>query len=190
MKRQASRKRPLLRTLADGMVFVLLLVMVVLAARQGDWLSPESGQFTAVDGDSLRKGSDEFRLHAIDAPELHQDCQDHTGRSYACGREALEALRRLIRGRTLDCSVRETDRYGRLIATCSAGDTEINREMVRLGWALAYRRHGALYVRAEEDARRERRGIWQGDFKNPEEWRAEHRNRLVRGGFDDSGPPD
>ena len=35
-------------------------------------------------------------------------------------------------------AVIETDRYGRFVATCSAGETDINREMVRLGWALAW----------------------------------------------------
>lgn len=183
------RKRPLLRTLADAMVFIMLLVMVALAARQGGWLVPESGAFTAVDGDSLRKSTSEYRLHAIDAPELHQDCQNRAGRSYPCGREAHEALRRLIAGKTLACSIIETDRYQRLVAACAAGKTDINNEMVRLGWAMAYRKHGLDHIAAEAQARAARRGIWQGRFENPEDWRAEHRGPM-RGGMDDGNTPD
>ena len=66
------RGRSLLRTLADTMVFVVLLVLVLAAARQAGVFAPESGRFTAIDGDSLRKGTAEYRLHAIDAPELDQ----------------------------------------------------------------------------------------------------------------------
>jgi endonuclease YncB( thermonuclease family) len=189
-RRSSSRKRPLPRTLADAAVFLVLLSMLLLAARQGGWLSPESGQFTAVDGDSLRKGESEYRLHAIDAPELHQVCQNGSGRDYHCGREAQGALRRLVTGKPLDCLIHETDRYGRLVASCSAGDTDINNEMVRLGWALAYRRHGLGHIAAEAEARKARRGIWQGRFENPEDWRAAHRDGLVRGGMTEDAAPD
>lgn len=156
------------------MVFIMLLVLVALAARQGGWLAPESGAFTAVDGDSLRKGASEYRLHAIDAPELHQDCENRKGRSYSCGREAREALRRLIAGKMLDCNILETDRYHRFVAVCAAGETDINNEMVRLGWAMAYRKHGLDHIAAEAEAKAARRGIWQGPFEDPEDWRADH----------------
>ena len=88
------RGRSLLRTLADTMVFVVLLVLVLAAARQAGVFEPESGRFTAIDGDSLRKGTVEYRLHAIDAPELHQSCETASARTYACGHEArLDGMR-------------------------------------------------------------------------------------------------
>ncbi len=172
------------------MVFIVLLAMLALGARQAGWLAPESGAFTAVDGDSLRKGESEYRLHAIDAPELHQECQDGAGRGYPCGRQARDALRRLVSGKTLDCRIIETDRYERLVAACSAGGIDINNEMVRRGWAIAYRKHGLDHIAAEAEARAARRGIWQGRFDDPEDWRAEHRNRLVQGSMENSIPPD
>ena len=170
--RRRGPERSLLRTLSDTLTFVILLAMVLFAMRQFGGLSPATGAFTAIDGDSLRKGENQFRLHAIDAPELYQSCGDGTGRSYPCGRDAQNALRKLVGGKTLDCRIIETDRYGRSIASCSADHIDINAEMVRLGWAIAYRRHGLDYISEEAEARRARRGIWRGTFEIPEDWRA------------------
>lgn len=183
MIRSKPRSRPLTRTLSDVIVFVVLLVMVMFGLRQAGLLAPESGSFMAIDGDSLRKGKEEYRLAAIDAPELHQNCKDARGEVYSCGREAQRALRALVGGGSIDCIVTDVDRYGRAVATCTKGARDINAEMVRLGWAIAYRRHGTDYVDAENEARSAGRGIWQGDFETPEDWRARHRQGLVKGGL-------
>ncbi len=163
------------------LVFMALAVLVTLAVSRTGWQLPEQGGFTAIDGDSLRKGEREYRLHGIDAPELHQTCTRADGGSFACGRAARDHLRSLVRGKTLDCDILETDRYGRLVAECRAGTLDINREMVRSGWAIAYRRHGSDHVDAEADARQAGRGLWQGTFETPERWRERQRTGLTRG---------
>ena len=178
VKRPAVRRRKprsLLRSLLDGGVFVVVLAMVLFTVRQAGWLDTQSGDFIAVDGDSLRQGTQDYRLHAIDAPELHQLCEDGSGAKYPCGRQAQGALRRLVSTGPVACRVIETDRYGRLVAVCRAGNTDINDAMVRQGWALAYRQHGREYIGAEAEAKASRRGIWQGRFEKPEDWRADHR---------------
>lgn len=158
--------------------------MLVIAARQAGLLRDEdvsaSGQFTAIDGDSLRKGEQEYRLHAIDAPEFTQTCKRADGSDYTCGREARRELARLIGSGKLDCRILETDRYQRLVAQCQAGTVNINEAIVRSGWALAYRRHGHDYIAAEAEARKAHRGIWQGRFETPEDWRNEHRGDFQR----------
>jgi endonuclease YncB( thermonuclease family) len=166
---------------ADALVFLALLAMIALGLDRTGWLTPDTGSFTAIDGDSLRKGEQEYRLHGIDAPELNQSCIRADGSSFPCGRDARESLRKLVRGEVLDCTIRETDRYGRLVAECRAGSTDINREMVRSGWAIAYRRHGTEYAGDERAARDAKRGIWQGEFETPERWRERNRNALMRG---------
>jgi endonuclease YncB( thermonuclease family) len=176
LKRSFSRGRSVLRRIADLMVLVALLAMVTVALQKAGWLMPESGRFTAIDGDSLRKGESEYRLHAIDAPEFRQSCKTAEGKDYACGRESHEALKKLISGRTLDCAVTETDRYRRLVAECRSGELNVNDEMVRQGWAIAYIAHGLDHAAAEAEARAARRGIWQGQFDPPEKWRASHRH--------------
>ena len=184
MRPRRRRTRSPLRSLVDALVFLLLAALVTLAVSRTGWLAPEQGRFTAIDGDSLRKGEQEYRLHGIDAPELYQSCRRADGASYACGRAARDHLRGLVRGAELACDIRETDRYGRRVADCRTGATDINREMVQSGWAVAYRRHGTSYGNAEAEARKDRRGIWQGEFETPERWRESQRNGLMRGAMD------
>lgn len=158
---------------ALGALAVFLLLLAV-APELG--LTPSRDiQAVAVDGDSLRVGEQDYRLHAIDAPELHQSCSRQDGSRYPCGREAQAALRKLVQGQTLRCQTLEEDRYGRLVAECTVQGQNINDAMVRQGWAIAYRRHGVDHVAAEEDARSARRGIWQGPFTRPEDWRNANR---------------
>lgn len=169
---------------------LLLAALVTFTADRAGWLAPERGQFTAIDGDSLRKGQQEYRLHGIDAPELNQTCRRAGGEEYPCGRAARDHLRGLVRNVALDCTIRETDRYGRLVAECRSGEIDINREMVASGWAIAYRRHGTSHARSEADARAARRGIWQGEFETPERWRERHRNTIARGDMSAVPMPD
>ena len=164
---------------------LLLLAAITFAARQWGLLPDETGTFTAVDGDSLRKDGKDYRLHAIDAPELFQTCRKADGSSYDCGREARDALRRMIRNATVTCRVLDTDRYGRAVSDCSAGGVNLNGAMVRAGWAIAYTRHGQDYVEAEQEARVARRGLWQGSFEPPEAWRNANRQGLTGASSED-----
>lgn len=136
---------------------------------------------SVTDGDSLRRGSQRIRLYGIDAPELGQECLDHAGASYRCGEEARRVLRELIGGRDISCDIVETDKYRRDVARCRVDNVELNREMVRLGWALAYYRHSIDYVLAEAAARGGKRGIWRGEFERPEDFRAQQREAINRG---------
>lgn len=178
-------ERPFYKGLLDGLVFVIVLAFIVLALQRSGLMVPETGSFVAIDGDSLRQGDSELRLYGIDAPELHQRCSNRMGGDYPCGAEAKRALARLIDGETLSCFTRDTDRYGRAVAVCKAADIDVNGEMVRLGWAIAYRRHSGGYLAEEAEAEKFRRGIWQGDFQDPAEWRNDHRRGLARGDLAD-----
>lgn len=173
------------RTALRRAIFLLLLLVGALyGLRHLGWLAADRGSFEAIDGDSLRKDATEYRLNGIDAPELHQTCSGAQGQDYRCGYEARAALRRLVAGQPLDCTVIDTDRYQRLVAVCRSGGTDINAAMVRDGWAIAYRRHSLAYVGDEREARANRRGIWQGRFETPEDWRDRHRNGMAKGGMD------
>lgn len=165
------RARPLWRTAIDTAVFVLILAIALKGLDQFELIDLGSGNAKVKDGDSLVLNGTEVRLHGIDAPELAQTCGRPSG-EYPCGREAKEALRRLLRNRTIGCSAIDGDRYGRAVSICRDGELEINREMVRLGWAVAYVRHSLAYAAAQREAKTARRGIWQGRFEMPENYRA------------------
>ena len=48
---------------------------------------------------------------------------------------------------------------------------DINSWLVKNGYAIAYRRYSKKYVLEEQHAEKNKLGIWQGTFQNPEEWR-------------------
>ena len=171
--------RPLWRSLLDIAVLAAAAALILLAVRVFNQVTVTPGTVDIIDGDSFRLGKDEIRLNGIDAPEYRQTCRDERGRDWNCGREAAGALRGLALGRVVECTGLDADRYGRLVSRCTIGDVVLNAEMVRLGWAIAYTRHGVLYVREEDEARRARRGIWRGTFDLPEDWREIHRSDMT-----------
>jgi endonuclease YncB( thermonuclease family) len=166
-------------------VLVLLVILALLNHYRPDLTgfdfgpSTEEANYIAIDGDSFKAGKTEVRLHGLDAPEYRQSCTDDGGGQKPCGKLARDALTKLLRGRSVSCKVLEQDRYGRQVSVCRDGDLEINREMVRLGWAIAYRKHSLAFVSAENEARKAKRGIWQWRFEVPEDYRK--RMRRVEG---------
>ncbi|MGF1629174.1 MAG: thermonuclease family protein [Kiloniellaceae bacterium] len=129
------------------------------------------GRATVTDGDTLRIREHRIRLHGIDAPESGQTCQDAAGRDYRCGQKAALALSDKIGQQTVSCEERDVDRYGRIVAVCFAGGVDLNGWLVGRGWAVAYRRYSREYIGAEDEAKSARRGIWDGEFVQPEAWR-------------------
>lgn len=155
--------------------FRLLSAFVVAALALGTETAcvPQerlSGRPNVTDGDSFELGSTSVRLFGIDAPEGRQSCT-RGGRDWACGNEAARQLRSLIGDRTVTCIRRDVDDYGRIVAVCRSGSVDLAEEMVRSGFATAYRRYSSDYVDAENDARFARRGIWAGEFMTPERYR-------------------
>lgn len=130
-----------------------------------------TGYARVIDGDTLEIDGRRVRLEGIDAPEARQECERSNGRRYACGYESTAALRRQVRGRELYCKSTGRDQYGRLIATCFVGRTDVNGWMVKRGHAIAYRRYSRAYAGDESSAKIGRRGIWQGRFVEPAKWR-------------------
>jgi endonuclease YncB( thermonuclease family) len=135
---------------------------------------PLNGRATVTDGDSLEIGDTRIRLFGVDAVEGRQSCT-RAGREWACGEEAARKLRSLIGDRSIACKQRDIDDYGRIVAVCRAGNTDLAAEMARSGFATAYRRYSNDYVDEESEAREARRGIWAGEFTAPGSYRGEQR---------------
>ncbi len=130
-----------------------------------------AGRAVVVDGDSLHVGGYAIRLHGIDAPEKRQSCRRPETGSWACGRAATGFLESLADRGEARCEVRGKDRYGRLLAVCSVGETDFGAALVEHGYAVAYRRYSEAYASQEDAARAQKVGIWAGPFVRPDRWR-------------------
>jgi endonuclease YncB( thermonuclease family) len=95
-------------------------------------------RLSVIDADTIEIHGERIRLHGIDAPESRQTCEDASGRTWRCGQRAALALQDLIGRRTVCCQQRDIDRYGRIVAQCKQGDTDIGEWLVGQGLALAY----------------------------------------------------
>ena len=73
---------------------ILLLVFSVAVGAD------VSGIPRIVDGDGLKIGNVEIRLHGIDAPERKQTCKKN-GKVWPCGAETPEYMRGLVSGREI-----------------------------------------------------------------------------------------
>jgi endonuclease YncB( thermonuclease family) len=158
------------RYLRHALTFILFLALAFVAARIDRMAAVRpTGAAVVNDGDTVTLAGQRIRLRGIDAPEYGQTCS-RGGSSYACGRQARRELEALIGGRVLSCEGWEKDRYGRLLAVCRAGEVDLNRRMVEAGWAVSF----GDYADAEGAARRAGRGLWEGEFTRPREWRDRH----------------
>ena len=124
-----------------------------------------------IDGDTLEMHGNRIRLFAMDAPEGRQTCTAADGKAWRCGTAAARALDAMTAGKTVTCSQRDTDRYGRIVAVCKVSGKDLGAELVSQGLAVAYRAYGRDYIEAENIARKAGIGMWSGDFQNPAEWR-------------------
>ncbi len=121
-------------------------------------LADITGPARVVDGDTLRVRGVKVRLADIDAPERRQTCWRASG-EFRCGLRATAVLKAIIGGQEVRCVEKGRDRYRRVLAVCYAGKIDIGGELVRRGWALAYRRYSMTYIRQEAEARAAKRGL-------------------------------
>jgi len=130
------------------------------------------------DGDTIdvRLGDrvERVRYIGIDAPEIAHE--EREGRPRRAGtREGIGAMRvnaALLVGRAvrLELDLETRDRYGRLLAYVWAGDTMVNAEMVRRGYARAMPippnlRYATRFAALESEARADHRGLWSRNFE-------------------------
>ena len=135
-----------------------------------------------VDGDTLHINEYKIRLEGIDAPETRQQCKKERlkisaiigftfYKNYNCGEVSKENLEVKIDRSKIKCILSIKDRYKRYLAKCFKDKINLNRWMVRNGYAVAYRRYSKEYVSDEDFARENKLGLWQGKFFRPEKWR-------------------
>lgn len=129
------------------------------------------GVTRVINGDTLEMRGRYIKIYGIDAPESNQTCADGKGRAYRCGQEAARWLKSWISGHELECHVLKQDSKGNMVATCALGQYDIGAALVNAGWAVADPKQSAIYVPYEQQARDNGRGLWQGQFYKPWDWR-------------------
>lgn len=154
--------------------------VVSAASSTGLFAEKIEGRAEAVAGDVLRIGGREIKLAGIEAPEPAQRCAITGNRSWRCGAAARIALSRMLRGKSVSCSVSGTDEKGRSLGTCVAGGDDIASMLVAGGHVFAETGLFAKYDAEEEKARAEKAGIWRGNPERPAEYRARVEKELAR----------
>lgn len=147
------------------MKFLLVLGIIFISAQA--W----AADVKVTDGDSLVMKGRRIRLQGIDAPEYHQSCGDKKGLDYPCGKKALEFMRHLVKGKKVSCKKIATDIYKRDLSECYVNGENINLKMLANGWAVVYRTDNPKYIKAQNKAKKAKKGLWQGKFMPPELYR-------------------
>jgi endonuclease YncB( thermonuclease family) len=143
---------------------VLIFLLLSGAAFADDFV----GQASVVDGDTLEIHGMRIRLWGVDAPESSQLCRGEDSLQYRCGAQAANDLDTFIARRPVNCFPLSLDPYGRTVATCFVGGTDLGEWLVRKGLALDWPQYSkGRYDGAERDAERSGRGMWAGSYVEP-----------------------
>lgn len=129
---------------------------------------PARADIYVIDGDSLKIDEANIRMAGIDAPEYYQTCKDKNNKQYNCGIDAKNALEAMVKGKNVRCDKVTKDIYNRELCECYANGESLNKKMLELGWAVAYKTDNEEYKKAEQQAKKKKIGIWQGKFMKPE----------------------
>ena len=110
-----------------------------------------------------------IRLRGIDAPES----------SMPYGKEAKEALVKLVQGKSLKIYVYDDDRYGRCVGDIYCDGVFVQEQMLKKGFAWHYTAYDQRpeLAKWEKQAQAGRKGLWASSKpQKPWEWRKEKRN--------------
>lgn len=126
-----------------------------------------------LDGDTV---SINIRMYGIDSPESDQLCERSDGSCWKCGERAQEVLSGLIKGRKASFLFTGDVTWGRPVATIKVRALDINKELIRQGYAVVFSRFLTAgvksdYFAAQDEAKSAKRGVWQGNFVMPWDWR-------------------
>lgn len=137
---------------------VMALVSALFAAAGAAADESFEGKIKRViDGDTLlvadnKETVHEVQLEGIDAPEIKQDY----------GKQASDALTKLVQEKSLKITWASKDTYGRLLGQVHVGDVHINTEMLKMGMAWHFKRYNQSegLAKAEAVAKSMKKGLW------------------------------
>lgn len=168
------RKISSFNTLLFFCVFILLSVFIFYTTMPAATRTVEGIATQVSDGDTFKLETTEgtklkVRIYGIDAPEKEKFSR-RTGKISKLGQpygdEAYNALGSKILSKKVKVEIMDIDRYRRTVGIVYLNGKNINLEMVKEGWAWAYkeyldRPYASEYLDAEKEARAKRFGLWR-----------------------------
>jgi endonuclease YncB( thermonuclease family) len=112
-----------------------------------------------VSADVIKVREREVGLSGIDAPAFEDRCGEGA-EAWPCGRMARAALRRLIRGRAIECEIPAGAEEVPDPARCEVAGADISAWLIEQGWARRAAGSDETYAEAETTAREARLGLW------------------------------
>ena len=165
-------RRFIKKSFIKGLILACVVMSVSALAEDKAVITAPSAY--AVDGDTLKIDGQTVRLWGIDAPELKQNCKTADDEAWPCGVIAQDILAMLVAtADQISCIIHAHDRFGRLLGQCYGGaiktGIDLQKTLVLGGFAIA--EYNAAYKAEQAIARKNRRGIWRGQFTKPKKWR-------------------
>jgi endonuclease YncB( thermonuclease family) len=163
-------------------ISLLLLTCIVLQSTHVIAETLKGRVVKVSDGDTITvldttNHQHKIRLMGIDAPEKKQPF----------GERSKQALSSIVYDRQVVVEYSKLDRYGRKVGKILVGGIDANLRQVEAGMAWHYKKYQAeqspedrdLYVAAENQARRESKGLWSDrEPVPPWDWRKLKKKRV------------
>lgn len=166
-----NRNKPILLIL----VFLLLLPSISFSKTiTGKTISVADGDTITVLNNQNQQTK--IRLYGIDTPENGQ----------AFGKKAKKFTSSFVAGKTVRVKIYDTDRYGRSVGVVFVGNTNVNKEIIRAGYAWQYRKYCKAsfcseWLTLEQMAKIARIGLWRDNNPAPPwEWRKAKRTSNAK----------
>ncbi|AJD01452.1 thermonuclease family protein [Campylobacter lari] len=149
-------------------MFFLIAFAYILNYDGGSYINAKVSH--VIDGDTIEAKFEDkklkIRLFGIDAPESDQ----------AYGKMAMQFLSAIALNKEVVLSVKDEDKYGRILAIVYLNDKDINQVMVKNGFAWAYEHYSDLYVNEQNYAKENKKGLWADENPiEPYKWRRQIR---------------
>ena len=168
------------------LLFIICLIFFFITYQdvKSSEITAVSGYAKVTDGDTVKIDTFKIRLDGIDAPEKKQKCKRPyltififtLYEDYSCGQKSTEELIKKINNQKITCKITDIDYFKRLIGECYKEKTNLNSWLVSNGYAVAFRKYSKKYVSEEILAKQEKKGIWQGKFEMPWDYRKSKKN--------------
>jgi endonuclease YncB( thermonuclease family) len=151
---------------------LLALMLAMWAMPVGaQQIAQIAGSAAVVDSTVIEIDGQRVMLFGVDSVMRKQICTVD-GKPWQCWPAAVRDLQTLVyQGPAVCDPVGQPDVYGRVLARCAVNGQSLNEELVRRGYAVARPNETTDYVAAEVEAKQAKRGLWQGQFMRPSDFR-------------------